>query len=450
MAGELTLLTQYCDPVVGRYSVGFCEERCLRPKVSLTAWASIFSKRYFRQRHHIQRQSLIVDNPLSFYHFHDSNSIPDRVKRSRLLILLPFLLFSVLAQAQSGSRTVIAKAGDGIYLLLRQNGLDPAKYYREFVKLNKKNISKNNGLYIGRAYILPANEEVQTEEKLPADTISESEVQVISDTVSTPVTTPEAVETKEEEAPAPVVVKEPLFGQDNAEVVVENEVLKGAIYYLISGHGGPDPGALIKQGRKLVSEDEYAYDVNLRLARKLMAQGAEVYIIIRDPNDGIRDKKVLEVDYDEVNYPKERIPRSQRLRLRQRTETVNGLFLKNSTRSSYQRLVVTHVDSRSVGEVIDVFFYHHHRSTKGKRLAESLQDTFKQKYARYQPNRKYAGTVASRSSLYVIKNTLPAMVYIELGNLKNTRDQKRILDYENRDALAKWISEGLVADYKKE
>lgn len=372
------------------------------------------------------------------------------MKRAVLLLVFILQLFSFAIQAQSRPKIVIAKAGDGIYLLLRTHGLDPAKYYSEFVKLNKKNISKNNGLYIGRAYIIPANKEAQTKEELPADTTWQTNPEIISDTVSTTVTTPEAVEAKEIAPPDPVVINEPLFGQDNAKVVIESDILQGAIYYLISGHGGPDPGALIKQGRKLVSEDEYAYDVNLRLARKLMAQGAEVYIIIRDPNDGIRDKKVLEVDYDEVNYPKERIPRSQRLRLRQRTETVNGLFLKNSTRSGYQRLVVTHVDSRSVGEVIDVFFYHHHRSTKGKRLAESLQATFKQKYARYQPNRKYAGTVASRSSLYVIKNTLPAMVYIELGNLKNTRDQKRILDYENREALAKWISEGLVADYKKE
>jgi len=348
---------------------------------------------------------------------------------------------------QTTPKTVVAKPGDGIYVLLRKNGLDPTKYYKEFIQLNKKNISKRNGLYIGRKYTLPLNRDaIATEINASTDTIK-TKPSPLADSTSQAEEPPKDLKPAEVTPPKPEVITEPLFGKKLEDVTVESEELKGAIYYLISGHGGPDPGALAKQGSKQIAEDEYAYDVNLRLARKLLAKGAEVYIIIRDPNDGIRDERVLKIDYDEVNYPKKRIPRSQRLRLRQRTETVNSLFLKNG--KGYQRLVVTHVDSRSVGEVIDVFFYHHHKSKKGKRLAKSLQDTFKQKYARYQPNRKYAGTVASRSSLYVIKNTLPAMVYIELGNLKNSKDQKRILDFENREALAKWISEGLIADFGK-
>ncbi|MCE7991083.1 MAG: N-acetylmuramoyl-L-alanine amidase [Roseivirga sp.] len=359
-------------------------------------------------------------------------------------------MLSTAGNAQTAAVTVTAKRGDGIIVLLRRNGLDPGKYYKEFIRLNKKNISRKNGLYIGRKYVLPENQDKKaTEVKAEPDSLEnvkpEIEIPADSDT-----TEKEAPEPPKKVPPTPKVINEPLFGTKLAKVTVESDELKGAIYYLISGHGGPDPGALIKQGRKLVSEDEYAYDVNLRLARKLMAKGAKVYIIIQDPNDGIRDKRILEVDYDEVNYPKKKIPRSQRLRLKQRTESVNALFLRNSGGKVYQRLIVTHVDSRSVGEVIDVFFYHHERSKNGKRLAESIQETFKKKYARYQPNRKYSGTVASRSGLYVIRNTHPAMVYIELGNLKNTKDQKRILDYNNREALAKWISEGLIADFKKE
>lgn len=362
-------------------------------------------------------------------------------------------MLSTAVNAQTAAITVTAKRGDGIIVMLRRNGLDPTKYYKEFVRLNKKNISKKNGLYVGRKYILPENKDKNEKEVKAASDSPENvkaATEVPADSTATKKEAPLKTKPPKKAAPAPKVINEPLFGPKLAKVTVESDELKGAIYYLISGHGGPDPGALIKQGRKLVSEDEYAYDVNLRLARKLMAKGAKVYIIVQDPNDGIRDKRILEVDYDEVNYPKKKIPRSQRLRLRQRTESVNALFIRNNSDKGYQRLIVTHVDSRSVGEVIDVFFYHHERSKKGKRLAESIQETFKQKYARYQPNRKYSGTVASRSGLYVIRNTHPAMVYIELGNLKNTKDQKRILDYNNREALAKWISEGLIADFKKE
>jgi N-acetylmuramoyl-L-alanine amidase len=47
----------------------------------------------------------------------------------------------------------------------------------------------------------------------------------------------------------------------------------------------------------------------------------------------------------------------------------------------------------------------------------------------------------------MVKNTLPAMAYIEIGNIRNKRDQRRIFDPDNRQALAKWISEGLLLDY---
>jgi len=134
------------------------------------------------------------------------------------------------------------------------------------------------------------------------------------------------------------------------------------------------------------------------------------------------------------------------LRLQQRTNAVNNLYLKH--KGAYQRLIVTHVDSRSIGKNIDVFFYHHKNSENGKRLAEQIHTTFKQKYAKHQPNRIYSGTVTSRSGLYLVKNTLPPMVYIELGNIRNSKDQKRILNYENREALANWIHNGLLKDYQ--
>ena len=35
--------------------------------------------------------------------------------------------------------------------------------------------------------------------------------------------------------------KEPLFGKANASYTVTSSELKGACFYLVSGHGGPDP-----------------------------------------------------------------------------------------------------------------------------------------------------------------------------------------------------------------
>ena len=87
--------------------------------------------------------------------------------------------------------------------------------------------------------------------------------------------------------------KEPLFGKGLATYIVASDKLAGATFYLVAGHGGPDPGAMgLYQGRPLY-EDEYAYDIILRLARELMMRGAKVHIIIQDKKDGIREDRIL-------------------------------------------------------------------------------------------------------------------------------------------------------------
>ena len=70
------------------------------------------------------------------------------------------------------------------------------------------------------------------------------------------------------------------------------------------------------------------------------------------------------------------------------------------------------------------------------------------KYKKHQPGRGFRGTVSDRN-LYVLRHTLPAAVFLELGNIQNKRDQQRLVQENNRQALARWIAEGIVADYKK-
>ena len=53
------------------------------------------------------------------------------------------------------------------------------------------------------------------------------------------------------------------------------------------------------------------------------------------------------------------------------------------------------------------------------------------------------------SRINQIKNTLPPIVYIELGNIKNYRDQLRFVISDNRQALANWIELGIINDFNK-
>lgn len=340
-------------------------------------------------------------------------------------VLIFFLAFAaVLQNTMAQSKEVIAIKGDGIYKLLKRNGIDPAKYTDSFIELNKTRLGKENTLFAGVKYKLPDD----------ANTVTEK-IAASADLATPPPSTKISTQTKRFE----------MFGSKYADVEIKSTELKGAIYYLIAGHGGPDPGAVGKYEKHQVCEDEYAYDVTLRMARNLIEKGATVYMITLDKNDGIRDESFLIADKDEVCYPNQQIPLNQVKRLRQRVDATNNLYKQN--RNAFQRVIIIHVDSRSKGENIDIFFYHDSQSNTGKKAATILQRTFNNKYNLHQPGRGYQGTVSSRN-LYVLKNTYPAGVYIELANINHQRDIKRLIIADNRQAVANWLTEGLVTDFK--
>jgi N-acetylmuramoyl-L-alanine amidase len=236
-----------------------------------------------------------------------------------------------------------------------------------------------------------------------------------------------------------------LFGEKYKDVTVNSSELKGAVYYLVSGHGGPDPGAMAKYGNNILCEDEYAYDITLRLARNLTEFGATVYMITRDRNDGIRDEAFLKPDKDEVCYPNLIIPLNQVLRLRQRKDAINKLYFQH--KNDYQRMIEIHIDSRSSDENIDVFFYYDERSKTGYNAARTLLNTFDQKYDEKQPGRGYHGSISTRN-LFMVNSTYPPAVYIELGNINHARDQKRFIVTDNRQAVANWLRDGLIKDFE--
>ena len=325
----------------------------------------------------------------------------------RVFSLLFFLLWAIISTAQSNVIKVVPEKGEGLYKLLRRNKVDPKKYKGAFVELNKGKFGKRESLLAGVQY------------------------QIKSEWLNVP---------KEEWRSYPI------FGDEYQRLKIIDRSLQGAVFYLVAGHGGPDPGAVGKHKNGDLCEDEYAYDVTLRLARWLIERDALVYFIVRDDNDGIRDSNYLPCDKDEYAYTRGRIPINQVRRLEQRTDIINSLYKKHKG-SKYQRMVAIHVDSRG-GENVDVYFYHHNRSRRGRALAQDIYGTFQSNYQAFQPGRDYRGSVKPRSSLFVLKNTSPAAVFIELGNIVSVRDQRRILLAENRQALAKWIGEGLQKNYK--
>ena len=346
---------------------------------------------------------------------------------ARLLLLFFFMLcsFSVFAQEEYAT----PKSGEGISAFLERNNRPARTYYKEFLKLTEKRLRGPEELRLGVKYVLPP---LRNGKPAAGEGKKDGAANASSSTSS---------------GSGKKNVYEPLFGKALANVPVTSNRLRGACFYVVSGHGGPDPGAIGRIGKIELHEDEYAYDVALRLARNLMQEGAEVRIIIQDAKDGIRDDQYLSNSKREtcMGAP---IPLNQVARLQQRCAKINELYKKDRKNYKYCRAIFLHVDSRSKSHQTDVFFYHSKHSAESKRLATTMKKTFESKYDKHQPNRGFTGTVSARN-LYVLANTSPASVFVELGNIQNTFDQRRFVISSNRQALAKWMMEGFITDYKK-
>lgn len=310
----------------------------------------------------------------------------------------------IMAQTQATPRN-----GEGVDAFLRRNGLKTKADREAFMEQNKEKLTKDGGLILGRTYTLPVPGS-RTETPRPSDT-----------------------------------VKEPLFGPEYETVKVTSHELEGACLYLVSGHGGPDPGCIATVGKTELHEDEYAYDIILRLGRTLMEHGATVHFIIQDAKDGIRNDRYL-CNSDRETCMGSPIPLNQVERLQQRCDCINRLHAAG--KEKYRRAIFIHVDSRQTNERVDVFFYHACGSQLGKRLTDNLHSTFCAQYNRHQPNRGFGGTTNERE-LYVLHHANPVAAFLELGNLQNENDRKRLVLPSNRQALADWICKGIIKDFNE-
>lgn len=386
------------------------------------------------------------------------------------LLLFYILLFNLSICNQLYSQElnyleVKPRAGDGIEILLQRYELSSnIDDINNFIKLNEGKFTKNNGLLLINTYKLPIkvykydntsirstignndwdyavsiqkyNERMHSRGVKSGDYRKDLELWVPENNLK-------SHNEKKVEKPKLLTLVQPVFGKKYEEVRQRDFKLLGHHFYLVSGHGGPDPGAIGEHNNTELHEDEYAYDVTLRLARRLMEHSATVHIIVQDPKDGIRDETYLNNSFDEFYVGGDTISHIQVERLQKRADIINEIYEAEKSKAKSQTALMMHVDSRSYGQRIDIFFYHHEASIAGYEIATTLQETIRDKYRRAQPNRGYEGTVTHRS-LFMLRNTIPTSVFIELGNIRNPQDQLRFLDKNNRQAIANWLTEGLI------
>jgi len=388
------------------------------------------------------------------------------------MIFFVFLYLNILISNPTDFLEVKAKSGDGLITLFQRYDID---YSNQNISLFKELNNQNNlGLNLSKTYKLPINV-YKFNGKSIRTTINNNDYDFAlaiqhynEDLVKKGIKDKDFREDKilwvpvnfnpnnSDKSEKIALKKEiplrervyPILGKKYEKVKEEDHLLLDCAFYLITGHGGPDPGAQSEKGGHTLSEDEYAYDVILRLGRELIKRGAEVYFIVQDPEDGIRDEVYLKNSKDEFYYGGKKIDYNQKQRLHDRCDITNEIYNQNPEKKKNHHAISIHVDSRlSNSKQIDIFFYYAPNSSEGELIANSLLTTIKRKYNEVQPNRGYEGSVSYRS-LYVLRHIVPVMTFIELGNIQNYRDQQRILIYDNRQAIANWLTDGLVEYYK--
>lgn len=396
------------------------------------------------------------------------------------IIILLLSGYSIVYANKPEYHSVDVLEGEGVYALLRRYKLLESCNLPQFYELNQ--LSPQTPLIAGKKYILPVliytydgksirstlgiqdwdkavaikkyNEAILAN-GLRRTHYSSSNILWVphhllhcdenssSESVAVKNPTPEKITALREKSPQ-LIRKFEIFGEKYEDTAILDNSLEGKVFYIVSGHGGPDPGAMAETESHTLCEDEYAYDVALRLCRKMIQHGATAYVIVRDENDGIRDDAYLECDKDETCYGDRKIPLNQLTRLKQRAHVINGLYASYKRKGiKEQYCLVLHVDSRHKDKRTDLYFYHHKNSRKSKKMSQSIYDVFQNKYSIYRANGQYNGSISSRN-LYMVRETHPPTVYIEMGNLRNPKDQKRFLLNSNRQALADWITEGVI------
>ena len=158
---------------------------------------------------------------------------------------LLFLSLSFNCFSQDSLQTVVAKNGDGIFSMLRNEGIDIVKYYGEFLELNQDKIENGSRLIIGEKYIIPD----------APDSFKRRGTKLVM---------PDARET-------------PIFEGELASLKIKDSTLKNAVFYVLINNGKD-----INEGAKK-SKDGIAE----RMARKLIQSSARVYLLNSSSNDSL-------------------------------------------------------------------------------------------------------------------------------------------------------------------
>ncbi len=308
------------------------------------------------------------------------------------------LIFSYCLFAQNNNAySVKAEDGDGIYSILRKQGLDPIKYYAEFIELNEARIKNGSELQRGRAYLIPNVPDSFKNKALKIGTNAEA----------------------------------PLFDKELGQISPKSDRLKNAVIYLLAGQAAkPGTNKVINLRNHIIQQ----------LAEELMVNGAKVYFIDNQNNVEIKPKVLTQHNIENVENPMADISQ-----INAYVDAINTRYLKNI--GKYQRLLIINLnESVTSSAYFDVSVYHHDNSLQGERFAQNIQAIFNQNSIAKQ-QKDDTEVFSNTVNLYLAKNTLPAISLIDIGNPKAPSVEERISLNNDEKQFSDMIANAVLNDY---
>ena len=313
------------------------------------------------------------------------------MKSSMLAI---FLLSTILCSGQTIK--VKAEQGDGIFSLLRKQGLNPGKYYVDFIQLNEALIKNGSELSLGVEYQIP---DAPDSYRKTALEVSESP--------------------RQEEA---------IFNAELASINSKSTKLNNAVVYLVPGMNGVRGTIGLKAVRNEILKG---------IAKELMVHGAKIYLVSEldsVSNVSLEKKTMSSKDaFADQNHMEHFVG------------TINTNYLKNS--GKYQRVLVLNLNpSAFKSKYYKVSLFHHERSEAGERFAHTLQEIFDRNSLKISKKNSIK-TFESSENLYLVKNVVPPITMIDIIGTDNPKDTNRIFIDSRDDLLSRIITNGVLSDY---
>lgn len=210
--------------------------------------------------------------------------------------------------------------------------------------------------------------------------------------------------------------KLPAMNAGSSQVTKEEKEEKKVVL-LDAGHGGVDPGKIAVTG---VKEKDINLQIALKTEKLLKKAGYEV-VMTRESDSGL---------YEESDSNKKIADMKKRCLM---VEESHADILVSIHQNSYQ--------SEGV-KGAQVFYYSH--SEEGKKLAEILQEKFKENV-----DPENGRMAKANDSYYILLNVKCPAVIAECGFLSNYQEAELLEDEKYQEKVAKALTEGIVSYFEE-